>query len=329
MGRQLRRKMLDRGVYHHLYNHVTGPIGQLPFDDVDKEKMFLMLEDLSKFFLIEIISACCMGNHWHVTCYSGTPPIAEEAAQRYNDYYGERKPALDPVLNREECEVVARQMVDISEFMRRFQHGFTLYFNRVHKCRGRLWAGRFKNTVIEGKREALWGCVRYVELNPVRAGIVEDAADYRFCSWGRYRGSGRHPFHANFIRHMQATAELHGGKPLGSMSADAVFAEFAAELARIGKWEAEQDGRTGTNPDESAAAVMEKARRGDSMPVRFLRHSRYWVDGGIIGSQMFIRELACHFTRPEEHERIHNKQLSRGATPEGGWLHCFKRLRTT
>jgi len=326
MGRALRKKFTDRGAYFHLYNRVCGPIGDLPFEDVDKEKAILMLQDLSNFFMIEVISACIMSNHIHIlTHVEGKPPSLEEATKRYNAYYGSRRASLDPSINPEGCEKVARQMVDISEFMRRFQQQFTLYFNKVHKRRGALWAGRFKSTILEGSREALWNGVKYVELNPVRAGIVDDPAGYRFCTWGRFCGSGKHPFHANFCKHMRAVAEQHSGEML---SDEQVIAEFRGELARIRAWESNQDDTLDKDGRSKAEVAAETARtKGDSMPVRFLRRTRYWTDGAIIGSKAFVQEVACQFEDADNHARLLKKQLSRGSTPGGGVLHCFKRLR--
>jgi len=55
------------------------------------------------------------------------------------------------------------------------------YFNRRHARTGRLFGGRFKSSVID--TDTYWfTCMRYVELNPVRAGLVSDAADYRWSS---------------------------------------------------------------------------------------------------------------------------------------------------
>ena len=46
---------------------------------------------------------------------------------------------------------------------------------------GSIWSGRFKSTLVEGGRH-LATCVRYVELNPVRAGMVSQARDYAYSS---------------------------------------------------------------------------------------------------------------------------------------------------
>lgn len=322
MARALRRKITGQGAYYHLYNRICGPIGDLPFNDVDKEKAFQMLEDLSQFFLIEIISATWMSNHFHLICFApGEPPSAKIAAQRHNSYYGMKKMELSPTLTPEKCAEVAAQMVDISEFMRLFQQKYTCYVNRAHRRRGGLWADRFKSTVLQGSREALWNGVKYVELNPVRAGLVDDPADYRFCTWGRYCGSGTHPFHDNFCRHMRAVAAQHSGQDL---SDEQVLAEFRGELARIRAWETDQDRKLTAAGMTKAADAAEKAKRkGDSMQVRFMRRTRYWTDGAIIGSKGFVQDVGCLF---EERERILKRQFSRGAVPEGGVLHCLKRL---
>ena len=87
--------------------------------------------------------------------------------------------------------------------MRQIHQKFTYYINRAHKRRGTLWADRFKSTILDGAT-ALWNCVKYVELNSVRAGLVIKPEDYRFCTWGWYSGTGKHYFGDNFVRHMRS-----------------------------------------------------------------------------------------------------------------------------
>lgn len=55
------------------------------------------------------------------------------------------------------------------------------YFNRKHQRTGSLWEGRYKSCVIESSRYIL-ACYRYIELNPVRAGIVSHPASYLWSS---------------------------------------------------------------------------------------------------------------------------------------------------
>ena len=72
-------------------------------------------------------------------------------------------------------------MHDISEMAKTFKELVNVAYKRRKPHCGGLWSGRFKSTLVEdGKYLAT--CVRYVELNPVRAGMVNRARDYAFSS---------------------------------------------------------------------------------------------------------------------------------------------------
>jgi hypothetical protein len=59
--RVARRKMRGYGCYYHLYNRVTGMKSYMPFGNEEKEYAFNLINDLSRYFLLEIISVCWMG----------------------------------------------------------------------------------------------------------------------------------------------------------------------------------------------------------------------------------------------------------------------------
>ena len=58
---------------------------------------------------------------------------------------------------------------------------YVRYFNHSYRRSGTLWEGRYKSSLVQSERYLL-ECYRYIELNPVRAGMVDDPADYR---WSR------------------------------------------------------------------------------------------------------------------------------------------------
>ena len=72
--------------------------------------------------------------------------------------------------------------------MKRVAGRQTRYLNKLEKRTGSLWEGRFKSSTISAD-EYLLACSRYVELNPVRAGIVADPGDYRWSSYGSKTGN--------------------------------------------------------------------------------------------------------------------------------------------
>lgn len=60
-------------------------------------------------------------------------------------------------------------------------------FNNAQKRSGTLWEGRYKSTLIQSERYLL-ACMAYIDLNPVRAGLVAQAGDYPWSSYGHYTG---------------------------------------------------------------------------------------------------------------------------------------------
>ena len=68
-----------------------------------------------------------------------------------------------------------------SKTMQSLGRKYVRYFNWAHDRTGTLWEGRFRSCLVENERYLL-ECYRYIELNPVRAGLVADPADYRWSS---------------------------------------------------------------------------------------------------------------------------------------------------
>ena len=75
-------------------------------------------------------------------------------------------------------------MWDVSGYLQRLKQRFTQWFNRRKGRRGVLWEERFKSVLVEGSGDPLSTMAAYIDLNPVRAGLVEDPKDYRWCGYG-------------------------------------------------------------------------------------------------------------------------------------------------
>jgi putative transposase len=77
-----------------------------------------------------------------------------------------------------------------------FMHGiaqrYASYHNRKYQCTGTLWEGRFRSCLVESSQYVL-ACYRYIELNPVRAGIVGDPLAYPWSSYSGNSGARRDP----------------------------------------------------------------------------------------------------------------------------------------
>ena len=74
----------------------------------------------------------------------------------------------------------------IAKLMQSIGRCYVQYINRSYRRTGSLWEGRFKSSLVQAE-EYLLTCMRYIELNPVRADMVSDPAQYR---WSSYRHNG-------------------------------------------------------------------------------------------------------------------------------------------
>ncbi|MCG3202973.1 MAG: hypothetical protein NFCOHLIN_02860 [Gammaproteobacteria bacterium] len=71
----------------------------------------------------------------------------------------------------------------VSRLMKQLSQRYVQYFNRAYGRRGTLWDGRFRSGLVQA-HDLLLRCCRYIELNPVRAGIARHPGDYE---WSSYR----------------------------------------------------------------------------------------------------------------------------------------------
>jgi putative transposase len=74
----------------------------------------------------------------------------------------------------------------ISRMMQSLGRQYVRYFNYTYRRTGTLWEGRYKSCIVDSD-EYLLICQRYIELNPVRAGMVDLPEEYR---WSSYQANG-------------------------------------------------------------------------------------------------------------------------------------------
>ena len=168
-----------------------------------KGEIVSLLRKAAAFSGVRLEAWCVMDNHFHIVCGVVKPdgPVPEaEVVRRISIRKGERFAAelaehwsdlrscgLDSVADAALDGWRAR-MHDVSQFAKTFKELVNVSYKAfirgsagsVPYC-GSIWSGRFKSTLVEGGRY-LATCVRYVELNPVRAGMVSQAKAYAYSS---------------------------------------------------------------------------------------------------------------------------------------------------
>ncbi|HEY5581631.1 MAG TPA: transposase [Rhodoferax sp.] len=116
----------------------------------DYQTLLDLLEENAKKFDVAVHAYVLMSNHFHLLA---TPHTLEGVPQM--------------------MQAVGRRYVR--------------YFNDSQRRSGTLWEGRYKSTLIQTERYLL-ACMVYIDLNPVRAGLVAQARDYPWSSHGHYTG---------------------------------------------------------------------------------------------------------------------------------------------
>lgn len=86
--------------------------------------------------------------------------------------------------------VTPQTATGLPHMMQAVGRSYVRYFNDLQGRSGTLWEGRYKSTLIQTDRYLL-ACMAYIDLNPVRAGLITEAKDYPWSSFGHYAGLRR------------------------------------------------------------------------------------------------------------------------------------------
>jgi REP-associated tyrosine transposase len=127
------------------------------------------------------------GNNRQV-CFVSEQDMAAYAnwLEEYAKKFGVSVHAWVFMTNHVHLLVTPHAVDSVSTMMQSLGRRYVRYFNRKYRRSGTLWEGRFKASLVQSETYLLI-CQRYIELNPVRAGMVSDPADY---VWSSYQAHG-------------------------------------------------------------------------------------------------------------------------------------------
>ncbi|MCP4754814.1 MAG: hypothetical protein GY866_28395, partial [Proteobacteria bacterium] len=95
----------------------------------------------------------------------------------------------DDEFTKERIPHFRKRWSNLSEFVKDIKQNFSRFYNKTHDRKGTLWGERFKSLIVQDG-STLINCLAYVDLNPLRAGIVERPEDYRWNSLGYHIQQG-------------------------------------------------------------------------------------------------------------------------------------------
>jgi putative transposase len=298
MARIRRLKVPGEDSFYHVISRTVGQ--EFLLHDIEKQKFFDIIKRYSDLFFVKVIGYAFLSNHWHLLLKMETgETYSDQAVHRRlkkfygNDYVELRFSNLTPVREK---------LGNLSEYIKGIKQCFAWWYNRNHNRRGYFWSDRFKSVLIESG-ESLLNCLGYIDLNPVRAGLVQRPEDYRWCSLGyRVQQGNRDGFLSFSGIYEDEDEEVENEKGEGSVVKVKVKVK-KREQERLRKYRAFVYEVGGEVAKPGQARINEnllktEKNRDFELPKSeiFLYRWRYFSDSLVLGSKSFIQSAYSRFS---------------------------------
>ena len=315
---------------YHIVSRTTGR--ELLFGPAEREMFARMLDKAARFCGVEVLTWCCLSNHFHLLVRVSEPQadalrerlrtdpaaLLEHLRILYKKAAVRGMAAEWAQLREQGHDALADAMVerlllrvgDLSVFVKELKQRYSIWFNARHQRDGALWSARFRSVLVENTARSLRTVAAYIDLNAVRAGLATDPKDYRWCGYGQAMGGVREA-RAGLLAMLRTDGrggECGGGDGGGGSDACSLGWRQAAEDYRVlmfGKAVELDDGggdassgltRKGASPEE-VAKVLDA---GGKLPVAqlFRLRVRHLTDGTALGSKDFLQGVVEN--RPQQ-----------------------------
>ena len=273
MPRSARLRVQGAEAWYHIHSKAAGVKGEYVLQDpLCQRRMVEIIQHYASAYCCDVAAFCVMGNHYHLVVRFDAPHELShtEMWRRALALYPNSREQIKS-WPEAKWERLWHRLFDISEMMRNVQMAFSRWYNKTHQRRGRFWAERFSSTLLEDAQTA-WDCMLYVELNPVRAGLVTRPEEWS--------GSSAFQRHAGQCAWMLALDELLGEEE------DKAEQTYRGCLYHRGGVPSKEG-----QASIPAEVIEQEAARGFAASGVFLRRLRYFADGLALGSEEFIRLL--------------------------------------
>ena len=268
--------------------------------DAEREQFVTYLRVYEAFCQVRVLTFCVMSNHFHVLVEVPARPADDpddEALLKHLRvlYSGQQMAEIrwqleqfrghgDHAAAEELRQRFLSRMWDLSAFMQSLKQRFAQWYNRRNGRDGVLWSDRFKSVLVEDGHAARV-MAAYIDLNPVRAGMVERPELYWWSGYGEAvagKKKAREGLRLVMLEHFRMTTSR-----AGAVEEVADWRKVAAGYRRIllgdlGKAEVRRKGAGGKN----CGSGDPRSRLSEA--VLLCCRVRYFTDGLVLGSREFV-----------------------------------------
>ncbi len=245
-----------------------------PMGAVEKDFLLGLIKRFSRLYFTEIMGFSLMGNHFHllVKMIPESDFSDDDIRKRFQQLHGD-----DYKFSGGQLPYFRLKLASLSEFVRDIKVNFARYYNRRHNRKGYFWGDRFKSVIVE-RGETLINCLAYIDLNPLRAGIVKQPEEYRWSSIGYHMQTGNQD---KFL------STDFGLKEFNVRSETERVRRYRQYLYEAGSISRSDKGRA--RVIDPRVLYKEKKKGFEITKASRLRYrTRYFTDSGIIGSKEFV-----------------------------------------
>ena len=298
---RMSRIKLAGQAYYHVVSHLVA--GTPLLDDMDKEFFRRWLRAYEIFSGVHVLTYAILGSHFHILLEvpEREQVDEQEIVRRMRAIYTDEqirerlvqweqwRRLGQEVLVQRELDGLRRRMYDLSEFMKTLKQRFTQGYNHRHLRRGTLWEQRFKSILVEASEDALSTMSAYIDLNPVRAGLVRDPQSYRWCGYAEALGGN--------TRARQGLQRLMAPWLGEEATWEIVQCAYRVHIYEQGQ-QRQGDGsgvgaRVGISAEVVERVLNENGRLSRAELLRC--RVRYFSDGVALGSRDFVNGVFEHF----------------------------------
>lgn len=180
MARQPRFLLSDQDTWYHVTSRVAGALDWYPLQEPEVAEAFLriLFHYLSVYFC-EMANYVVLGTHFHlILLFRVFRKLSQRELERRAAKLHSKK--ADRPKTKRQWRRLNERLFSLSDLMADVKREMARWFNKRYGRRGPLFAERFSSTVL-GDLQAVLDCMLYVDLNPLRAGLVERPEEWK---WG-------------------------------------------------------------------------------------------------------------------------------------------------
>ena len=302
----------EEEAYYHCMSRTAG--GEWLLGDREKEVLRVQIWKLAEYCGVEVVTYVLMSNHYHVLVK--VPQRREvtdkELLGRYRALHPKLKEVQELALKAVEADMARngevarawrekqlRQMFDVSQFNKLLKMRFSIWYNKTHKRYGTLWSERFKSVLVQSG-DALKKMAAYIDGNAMRAKIVQDPKDYRFCGYSEAVAGNQ--------KARRALQQVVGGDGMEGY-----------RCLVVGMLSEAREGKAQATPElfEEVLRTGGKLTLSEVLKCRI----RYFTDGVILGSKEYVERTGS---------RMVGNRRAQPLAPITDWggLHVLSRMRS-